>query len=517
MTPTFQPKRVLQIVRCEDRKLLRKVILIALLTTVSCGTRVDRTAGADAAIPQVTQPEQVSLSGDDTPPAAGDHTPESSKTSSTPEATEPSGTASGKATLSKTPQGGDATPARSVPSKAAPVEHGTVGGTQPSAGGSPSRENGGPPAKVPGTAGPRSEVNVASVGTYSGPLGVITTPILRGAQLWVKHINAKGGLNGHPVKMVVYDDGGDPARHRAATKEAVERQHAIAFFSNVEPITGSTKIEYINSKRVPVVGISSSETWAFTSPMYFPQASAGEGWSRSAIPSFAGQTIPSGKTKLGTLICVEATDCDTNDRIAAEMAKRFGYQHVYRARMTITQPDYSAECLAARNQQVEVFYVISDQNTLRRVALACARQGYRPIFAVSALSVDDNMKTDPNLAGLVAWHNVFPYFQTGTPASDEFQQAIRTYGNGISRGSGTSLGWVAGKLLEKAGADLPEPPTSEALLNGLWAIKNDTLDGLTAPLTFVRDQPPSPSSCWFNITIKDGAVVSPDAFERHCL
>src|SRR2546425_950452 len=37
---------------------------------------------------------------------------------------------------------------------------------------------------------------LASVGTYAGPIGGAVLPLLQGAQLWVKYINQKGGLNG---------------------------------------------------------------------------------------------------------------------------------------------------------------------------------------------------------------------------------------------------------------------------------------------------------------------------------
>ena len=39
-------------------------------------------------------------------------------------------------------------------------------------------------------AGPRSPILLASVGTYSGPVGTVFEPILKGAQLWVTAANA---------------------------------------------------------------------------------------------------------------------------------------------------------------------------------------------------------------------------------------------------------------------------------------------------------------------------------------
>ncbi|MCA1843058.1 MAG: hypothetical protein LC792_07670, partial [Actinobacteria bacterium] len=77
-------------------------------------------------------------------------------------------------------------------------------------------------------------------------------------------------------------------------------------------------------------------------------------------------------------------------------------------------------------------------------------------------------------------------------------------------------GWTAGKLLEKAATRLVEPPTTEAILTGLWSVKEDTLGGLTYPLTYVKDRPMARRSCWFNMAIKNGTWVSPDNYRLNC-
>jgi branched-chain amino acid transport system substrate-binding protein len=342
-------------------------------------------------------------------------------------------------------------------------------------------------------------------------------PILQGTQLWVKFINQKGGLNGHQVKLLVYDDGGDPARHRAMVQEAVEGKKVLGFLQNGEAVSGGSSVGYIESKRVPVMGGSTAEAWANNSPMYFPQSTVGEALARTFVPSIAKQMIPKGKKKLGSLICVEADTCNQTDEAIARDAKAGGFDHVYRARSTVAQPDFTAECLAARNAGVEVLFVALDQASLGRVGRACGRQAYKPVFAMCGPCSADFHKEDPNLDGSIAESTVFPDFQTGTPATDEFQQAFAALGKGLGKGSGIPLGWVTGKLLEKAGANLPEPPTTQALLEGLWTIKSDTLGGLTAPLNFTRDKPPAPVACWFAMAIANSRWTSPDNFNLNCL
>ena len=91
---------------------------------------------------------------------------------------------------------------------AAPQSQGTA---RPSIPGTPP-----PPPKDPAhpvLPGPpdRSPVVVATVGTLSGPAASTLMPIVQGAQLWVRWINERSGLNGHPVQQILLDDSGDPA------------------------------------------------------------------------------------------------------------------------------------------------------------------------------------------------------------------------------------------------------------------------------------------------------------------
>jgi branched-chain amino acid transport system substrate-binding protein len=357
---------------------------------------------------------------------------------------------------------------------------------------------------------------VASIGIISGPAGSATLPLVQGAQLWSKYVNQKGGLNGHQVQIIVYDDGGDPGRHRAQVQEAIESHHVVAFVANAEFLAGKSSVEYVTSKRVPVIGNEGGSNHFYDSPMYFTQASTGDYNFRAIIAGIASQTVPVGKTKLGSINCAEAQSCANAEKIFSDHAKELGFDYVYRGRASLAQPDYTAECLSARNAGVEVFLLMMDTNTDGRVANSCARQGYRPIFATGGVPVVDRWKRDPNLNNMISVSNVFPWFQTGTPATDEFQQALKTFGSGLENGVGLTEGWVAGKLLERAGATLPEPPSSTAILAGLWSLRDDTLGGITQPLTFVESQPSEPRACWFNIKIENGTWTNPDGNKLRC-
>ena len=340
--------------------------------------------------------------------------------------------------------------------------------------------------------------------------------VLVGAQLWVKSINRVGGLNGHRVDLVVYDDGGDPARHRTQLQEAVERRRVAAFLVNTDALTGQQDGKYLEEKRVPHVGTMSSIVWGYDSPMYFPQMSDGHGGWFSWLASFASQMVPAGKTKLGIVACAEVPACGEIPGYFSKRAKEVGFDYITTIKASLSQPDYTAECLSAARSGVNALLLILDQNSIRRFTSSCGRQGFRPTYLLLSATIEKLQKDNPELVGTAGVTNVFPWFQTGTPATDQFQAAIRAFGGDQSWTVGHAMGWAGGKLLERAAAALPEPPTSDAILEGLWSIRDDTLGGLTAPLTFVKNQPPSPSSCWFNLVLKNDGWTSPDNHELRC-
>jgi branched-chain amino acid transport system substrate-binding protein len=500
-----------------QRRLLTALI-VPVLTLGACGTRASEPT---VATPTQAAPQPVSAPGDvsaaQSPGASGAASPSNGTASAsnsplTP-ASSPTGAArsrpSESAASANRSTGASASgttaegPAKKGPASDAPA--GVPDGPKPATPAAPSNAV-------------KSPIKLGSVGTLSGPLGKPALAILSGFQIWQQHINAAGGVNGHPVNLVVGDDGGDPARHRALHQKLVEQDHVLAFVENFEVISrNKATIDYLNAKRIPVIGGEGSGDHYYQSPMYFPQAAAGDTILYTSIAGAAQYTVPKGKTKYGMLVCQEAQLCKDGERVWTEAAPKLGVQVVYTGRGSLAQPDFTAQCLAARNAGVEVLLLILDPNSILRLLASCSRQGYSPILGLTGSEVEDQMKTDANMEGALAMSSVFPYFQTGTPATDEFQAAIAKFAPQQARGVGPATGWTTGKLFEKAAAAMPEPPTTEAILRGLWSLRGDTLGGITQPLTFHEGQnSPRDPACWFAMQVSNKKWISPDGFQPHC-
>jgi branched-chain amino acid transport system substrate-binding protein len=341
----------------------------------------------------------------------------------------------------------------------------------------------------------------------SGPAGNVIRRVAEGVQVWVAAVNARGGIDGHPVKHIMADDGADPARHKAELRRLVEQENVVALVGNPDAGTGQAGVDYIREKHVPSIGGDGGGDWYYATPFHFPQGPSGFTIAEAEIRDVGLYGKQHHKAKFGSLSCTEADICRVLDKVWNEKATGYGLQPVYRAQATLVQPDFTAECLAAQRAGVELFEVALDTNSIGRLAASCARQGFRPIYGFPSGIAKANQEDDPNLEGARSTLPTFSWLQNNSPATAEFQDAMARFGRGLQpRTGGHSGGWTAGKLFEKgvlAGGTAGRV-TRETVLAGLYTIRNDTLGGLTGPLTFTAGQNAPRSTCSTGVEIVDG-------------
>ena len=61
-----------------------------------------------------------------------------------------------------------------------------------------------------GSLSAKADIIVASAGPMSGQYASFGAQLKAGAEMWVKDVNARGGINGEKVKLVIGDDACDP-------------------------------------------------------------------------------------------------------------------------------------------------------------------------------------------------------------------------------------------------------------------------------------------------------------------
>jgi ABC-type branched-subunit amino acid transport system substrate-binding protein len=338
----------------------------------------------------------------------------------------------------------------------------------------------------------------------------------RAVQAWVQAMNAKGGVACHPIRYIVTDDGGDPAKHTALVQQLVEQQNVIAFVQMNSPLAGHSSVKYLESKGVPVIGSEGASPWFYESPMFYPQAASGDDFLGGSIIAVAQQAKAKGMSKIGSMACIEATICSRVNQVLKTYAERVpGVSVVYTGSASLTATDYTSQCLAAKNAGVQALVAAFDYTGIQRVAKSCAAVNFRPMYGTISEAAAPDIAKDKNLDGLVIATNTAPWFAPGLAQISLYNQVMKQFD--VVPSADSAQGWVSALLFAEAAKKLPATPASKDLVTGLNAIKNNDLGGTTGKLSFTAGEKHSAPLCYFPVQTSGGTWVSLNGFKRVCV
>jgi branched-chain amino acid transport system substrate-binding protein len=362
-----------------------------------------------------------------------------------------------------------------------------------------------------------STIAIGNVGTYSGVIGAVFSGAQQTMGVWQAYVNQHGGLNGHPVHVYIEDDGADPSTSVSDVEQEVTQDHVIAFVGNLMPLTVQASVSYLQQQNIPVIGGDASSTTWWQSPVLFPQGGSDLGSNQAVFTIKAAAA--KGFTKMGVLYCVEDPTCSNGlqSLIQPGGGAQAGVTTVYSSSFSITQPDFTAQCLDAKQAGATFIYFAGDGDSLMRMANNCAAQGYKPLYVGDSIAITANLASNPNLNGLLAGQTDFPWVDAYTPAQATYQQAVKQYAPQLASSATTAAEWTAGMLAVAAAKNLTATPTSAQFFQGLWSIKGNNLGGLAPPLTFNQNAPATPSNCFFLMTLQNGQFVDLQNGSAQCV
>jgi branched-chain amino acid transport system substrate-binding protein len=369
----------------------------------------------------------------------------------------------------------------------------------------------GAPAPSSGGGGPKSEIVLGAVGVHTGVIGDILAPIEHGARAWAADVNARGGLNGHPVKLIIADDGGDPGKAVSIGRKLIEQDKISAFYAEQAPGTLQAYIPLAEKAKVPIFGACSCNPDAGKSPIVFSatlSAFQGMNWSHTSM------AYKSGKKKISIFYCREVAICSKGAKeIEEKLAPSLGLQVVHTANVSMAAPDYTAEMLAAKNAGAEAIITYVENPTTLRIIRSGKRQNYTPLISSQMSAHDERMlkiggeDTEGVTIGasMVDWNS---------PKMADYRAAIAKYVPGGVLASFGENSWVNGKLIEVLAKSFPDKEVKgDDVLKALYAVNGETLGGLVPPLVFKEGvDHDRVNLCSYPTTIKGGKFVQDENY-----
>jgi branched-chain amino acid transport system substrate-binding protein len=348
---------------------------------------------------------------------------------------------------------------------------------------------------------------IGTIGSYSGVQAAALGKSNVGIEAWVNQVNSTGGLNGHPVKLIVKDDAGDPAKALQAAKELVEQEKVVAIVGETSTADAAFQ-SYVEGKKIPVVGGLAPEKTFLVSPYFFASGTS------SVVVTYGmlKQAKAAGAKSVGTLYCAESPVCAEVDGLGQAMSQMVGIGWTS-GKISATQPSYTAPCLAMKDDGADALFLAHNSTVGVRVASDCTKLGYEPVEVGQLNAIGPDTVASPEFEGALLFGSNAVHTDENVPGVKAFRAAVEAYDPGMTEDAQfTTLvlqSWAGAKLFEAAAKAVSLSPTSTSadVLKGLYSLKDETLGGVAAPLNFTAGKPAFPS-CYFPATIQDSALVS---------
>jgi branched-chain amino acid transport system substrate-binding protein len=387
---------------------------------------------------------------------------------------------------------------------------GTKGGTASGSNGSTNGANG-PQNTTP--------VMICQLGHFSGLGGPTQGNAQPGLASWVEWTNAHGGLAGHPIRLDSKDDEMDPNRAQQIVQNCVQNEHAVAIVGAFIPATVDSIASYVQQHKIPVIGGDGVTTTWFTNPDFFPEGSSQTGTGNGQVRIM----ISAHKSSAGIIYCTENVACSQGKDYFTQAAKSQGLAIKGTYQVSLANPSFTSQCSSMRSAKIDAVYIALDGSSAMRLARDCNAIGYHPLLDSGGLAIDASAAaSDPNLNGMTITTSVFPWMTSTSPAAQDFQKAMSTYAPDIVPTESAAKAWVSGQLLAKAisnagAAARSGPITSAMILNGLHAVKHETLGGLVmGQLNYVTGKPAVPNVCWSVAKLVNGKWTAPQGAKASC-
>jgi len=104
----------------------------------------------------------------------------------------------------------------------------------------------------------KAPYKIGCIFAVTGPASSLGEPEKNTIEMLVDEINAKGGINGHPIKAIIYDTEGDETKALAKVKRLINNDQVLAIIGPTRSGTSLAIIDYVSKAQVPMISCAAS-------------------------------------------------------------------------------------------------------------------------------------------------------------------------------------------------------------------------------------------------------------------
>jgi len=219
-------------------------------------------------------------------------------------------------------------------------------------------------------------VKLGLVAAMSGQSAKSGEAIVRGLSVAIDEINAKGGLLGKKVELIVRDDESNPAKGAVAARELVQREKVAALFGGLDTPVSLAIVPFANQTKVPFIGV-----WAAGTPITRNGAAENYAFRVSAVDELVDSalvdySIAKYQTKKPGMILINNPWGESNEKgLKAALAAK-GIVHAGIEKFETNDVDVVPQLTRLKEAGADVLYLVANVAPSSQVVKSLDRMGW---------------------------------------------------------------------------------------------------------------------------------------------
>jgi len=341
-------------------------------------------------------------------------------------------------------------------------------------------------AALPLAAGAQDAYVVGVSAAMTGPVAGTYAPTVDAIKAYLEHLNAKGGINGKPVRLVVLDDQAQPSRAAANAKQLVSQEKVLMLLNTSLSSTYAPMVAESKSAGIPLYyagAVCPKDTFPPADPLQFCSTAFGANLDSQAALAFvkAQSKEPVRIGFAAMAIPISRGEID----YAEGLSRTLGMTPVEKQITPPPTPDYTPFATKLKDANPNWMYSWAPWVSQVRTFEAMRRLGWNGRYITWAhLNAEEELARVKDGGLYVIGTNAF--LEDNLPMHAEMRAVAHRAG--LSHPvSYLTEGFVAGLVLESALRNTSWPPTPQKLLAAMNTLKVD-LKGLRGgPLEWTKD------------------------------
>jgi len=335
----------------------------------------------------------------------------------------------------------------------------------------------------------KNAIQVGMTTALSGPAKDLGLSMKHGIEAYFHHVNAKGGINGQPLRLLALDDGYQPTSAAANMRRLTQNDDVVAIIGNVGTPTAMVTVPIANREKILLFGAFTGANVLRKTPpdRYVINFRASyEEETAAMIDSILDRGI-----KPNEIAFFTQNDAygDAGYAGALKALKSRGYEqaeslpHGRYTRNTLNVEDGLLSILDAQIEPKAIIMVGAYSACAKFIKYAKTIWPNTRFLNVSFVGSRSLAKALGKAGEDVVITQVVPHFASTLPGVVEYRRLLKAYDSEASPDFVSLEGFLAAKIFVEGLKRAPKKLTRENLIDAIESIKNLNI-GIDVPISY---------------------------------